>query len=409
MNGMQRRKFVGLIAAAAAPAQVRRTTLFRSPKKGVAVMAYAFYTKPTDGDMLSIEQHWSRSDTVDVAYERRSKDHGETWSEPERIVTGERRPGGMWRKHPRCGVVLNGKFLQLWSEGVLPTDDPLEGLRQWTIHYRVDGGPVRQLIHKGSEYSPAHPAPGVWTGKTCIMLGDNTCVPVSSPDGTILLPVQMSVAGEDGKLLNPGGGYTWTESAVMIGKWRGSEIEWEMSERVKGDPSWTTRGAVEPTLGFLADGRALMVLRGSNDVKRELPGYKWISISSDGGRKWKEPRPWTYDDGTKFFSPSACSQLVRHSSGRLYWVGNITPENPKGNRPRYPLVIGEVDRSSGLLRRESVQTIDTLQPGEDPLLTLSNFHAREDRRTKEIAVHVTRLFAKPDGWEGDALVYRVQV
>jgi hypothetical protein len=305
--------------------------------------------------------------------------------------------------------VLHGKFLQLWTEGVLPTDDPLEGLRQWTIHYRVDGGPVRQLIHKGAGFSSTHPAPGVWTGKSCIMLGDNTCVPVSAPGGTILLPVQLSVAGEDGKLFNPGGGYTWTESAVMIGKWRGGEIEWEMSQPVKGDPSWTTRGAVEPTIEFLAGGRVLMILRGSNDAKPDLPGHKWVSTSSDGGRTWSEPQPWTYDDGAKFFSPSACSQLVRHSSGRLYWVGNITPENPRGNRPRYPLVIGEVDQRSGLLRRGSVQTIDTLQPGEDPLLTLSNFHAREDRRTKEIAVHATRLFAKPDGWEGDAIVYRVRV
>jgi hypothetical protein len=407
---MQRRKFLTVTAAAAAAsAQVRKTTMFVSPKKGVAVMAYAFYTKPEGGEMLSIEQHWSRSDTVDVAFERWSRDHGETWSEAERIISGERRKGGMWRKHPRCGAVLSGKFLQLWTEGVLPTDDPLEGLRQWTIHYRVAGGPARQLIHKGAEYSPAHPAPGVWTGKTCIMLGDNTCVPVAAPDGTILLPVQLSVLGADGKLANPGGGYTWTESAVMIGRWRKNEIEWEMSEIVRGDPSWTTRGAVEPTLGFLSDGRVLMILRGSNDAKPELPGHKWVSVSSDGGRTWSAPRPWTYDDGVKFFSPSACSQLTDHSSGRLFWVGNITPENPRGNRPRYPLVIGEVDRRNGLLRRDSVRTIDTLQPGEDPLLTLSNFHAREDRRTKEIALHVTRLFAKPDGWEGDALVYGVRV
>jgi hypothetical protein len=120
-------------------------------------------------------------------------------------------------------------------------------------------------------------------------------------------------------------------------------------------------------------------------------------------------QPWTYDDGSKFFSPSACSQLLRHPSGRLFWLGNITPENPRGNRPRYPLVMGEVDRVSGLLRRTSVRTIDTLQQGEDPVLSLSNFYARVDRRTHEIAIHMTRLFARPDEWSGDAYLYRVPV
>jgi hypothetical protein len=124
----------------------------------------------------------------------------------------------------------------------------------------------------------------------------------------------------------------------------------------------------EPTIEFLDKGRLLMVLRGSNDRHPELPGYRWFSVSHDGGNRWTVPQPWTYHDGGKFFSPSACSQLLRHSSGRLFWLGNITSENPRGNRPRYPFVIGEVDRVTGLLRRESVRPIDTLQPGEDPIL-----------------------------------------
>ena len=49
--------------------------------------------------------------------------------------------------------------------------------------------------------------------------------------------------------------------------------------------------------------------------------------------------------------------------------------NPKGNRPRYPFIIGEVDRRHGGLMRDSVRVVDTLQPGEDPVLTLSNFFA----------------------------------
>ena len=160
----------------------------------------------------------------------------------------------------------------------------------------------------------------------------------------------------------------------------------------------------------LPDGRLLMVLRGSNDRKPELPSYRWFSMSSDGGRRWTTPVPWTYTDGERFCSPSSCSRLLRHSSGRLFWLGNITPTNPRGNRPRYPFVIGEVDLRTGLLRRDTVRTIDTLQDGEDTRLSLSNFYAREDRRTREIAVHMTRLFAGgTQPWSGDAYVYYVPV
>ena len=72
-----------------------------------------------------------------------------------------------------------------------------------------------------------------------------------------------------------------------------------------------------------------MVLRGSNDRRPELPSWRWIAFSSDGGRRWTPPEPWTYDQGEAFFSPSACSQLLRHSSGRLFWLGNINGESPR--------------------------------------------------------------------------------
>src|SRR5262249_56499658 len=121
----------------------------------------------------------------------------------------------------------------------------------------------------------------------------------------------------------------------------GEGMEWEMSELVRGDPARATRGMDEPTVEFLADGRLLMVLRGSNDRRPELPGYRWCSFSSDGGRRWTTPQPWTFDDGASFFSPSSCSQLLRHSSGRLFWLGNITPQNTIGNRTRYHIVYVE--------------------------------------------------------------------
>ena len=374
-------------------------------------MAYAYYTGRRGGGMMSIEQRWSRSDTVDAAYFRRSSDYGRTWSNPVARPTGEKRPNGMLRRHPRGGWVdpHSGRFVEFWMEGILPTDDPLEGLRQWRIYYSIDGGPVRQVIHEGEEFDSVHWLPGVYAGKNSAMLGDQAGQPLGAPGGGVLLPVELSPLAPDGSLYNPGGGYTWGDSAVIHGRWEGNDYRWRLSDIVKGDPARTTRGFLEPTIAWLAKGRLLMVMRGANDRKPELPGYRWISLSSDGGWTWTDPVPWTYETGEKFFSPSSCSQLLPHSSGRLYWLGNITPQNPKGNRPRYPFCAGEVDRATGVLLKNSVRIVDDLAAGENPLLTLSNFYAREDRRTRDICLHMTRLFALPDGWEGDAMLYRIRV
>jgi hypothetical protein len=420
---MERRDFLSMLFAAAPAAAwqkerpgIRREVFLRSPGKGTAVMAYAFYTQPRGGRMISVETRWSRSDTIDIAYMRRSEDYGRTWTEPVARLTGEKRPEGMLRRHLRAGFVDpgTGRYIEFWQEGVLPSDDPLEGMRVWSLYYRVskDGrtfGKAKQVIHEGGGYSATHPLPGVYTGRNCAMLGDQTSKPVAGPAGAILLPIQLSVLGPGGKLANPGGGYTWTNAAMLRGRWKGEQLVWRMSEEIKIDPAASTRGAVEPAIELLDDGRILMVLRASNDKRPELPGYRWVCESTDGGMNWSQPRPWTYDNGERFFSPSACSQLLKHSNGKLYWLGNITPQNPTGNRPRYPFVIGEVDRRTGLLQKESVRVVDDREENEDRILTLSNFYAREDRRTGEIALHMTRLFAYPNAWEGDAMLYRIAV
>jgi hypothetical protein len=87
----------------------------------------------------------------------------------------------MLRRHPRAAWVdpRNGRLVEFWVEGVLPSDDPLEGLRQWNIYYTVDGGPSHQVIHRGAEFGPRHPLPGVWTGKNSVMIGDMPGRPIA--------------------------------------------------------------------------------------------------------------------------------------------------------------------------------------------------------------------------------------
>ncbi len=407
-------------ASARPPGAIRRELFLRSPKAGTAVLAATYYTRREGLELISMHQLMARSDTVDIAYFRHSPDNGRTWTGESEIPALEVRPDGKFRRALRSALVdpHTGRFVRFRIEGLLPGDDPLEGMRRWVVGYSVsgDGGHTwsvdEQIIHRGPGYSAAHSLPGVFTGKNCVMVGDIASVPLALADGTILLPVMITPLGPDGTYYNPGGGYTYSDAAVLRGRWRSDgRLEWELSSIIKVDPALSTRGMDEPTLAPLDDGRLIIVLRGSNDKKPALPGRRWIAQSADGGRTWSEPKPWTYAGGESFFSPSACSQLVPHSSGRIFWLGNISPENPVGNRPRYPFVIGEVDRRSGLLLKPSVRVVDTRGATDSGWLSLSNFSAREDRETGGIALNLSRLLQNSRGdeldWTSDAGLYRI--
>jgi hypothetical protein len=401
---------------------VRREVFLKSPAPGTTVGASSYYTQRTGAELLSRHRYSTRSDTSDQAFRRFSPDNGRTWSDNQEIFTVERRAGGTFRRSVTSGLVdpTTGALIEFRIEGLFDIDEPLDRLRRYSISYGLSYDRGRTwameapVIHRGAEFSVEHPLPGVWHGKNCAYIGDLSSAPLALADGTLLMPIQIVPLGPDGKFFNPGGGYTFTQAAVLRGTWGGDKtLSWEMSSVVQADPTLSTRGMIEPTVAELAGGRLMMVMRGSNDRKPLAFGGKWISHSSDAGRTWTPPRLWTYTDGERFFSPSACSQVVSHSSGRLFWVGNITPANPVGNRPRYPLVIGEVDRENGLLQKESVTVIDDRKPGDGELLALSNFYAREDRETHEIVVHLSRQGAKSlpgkADFTADAFLYRITV
>ena len=395
---------------------ISRNVFISAPKPGVGVLG-ACYQASLDGqDMVSIHSTISRSDTVDMACMRHSHDGGQTWSDVVPWITKFDHPMGTKRRHPRGGYVhpQTGRYVFFWIEGVLPTDDPLEGMRQWTVHYSVsnDGGKTEiineQIIHEGTIYNALHPLPGVTVGKNCAMIGDLGQRPITRSDGVILVPILSSPTGKGGTYHNPGAGYTYTDCMVLLGHWQpDGRLLWTCSERIVGDPMRTTRGLDEPTLAELRNDSMVMVMRGSNDVHPEWPGHKWVSRSFDKGHTWTVAQPWTYDTQEPFYSPSACSQLIPHHSGRLFWMGNITPQNPRGNRPRYPLILGEVDRETGCLIKKSVTVIDTRKPDEHEGITLSNFYVREDSQG-DLYLYLPRLFARdPGDWTADLMVYHI--
>lgn len=337
-----------------------------------------------------------------------SPDNARTWKKMKvspnfdtELPYGYRRtPHTPWRDP------VNGNILVLLNCMDTPDKDPYAHEPRWQwywyyLRYRVsiDGGRTylfdAPVIQEGKNYSAEHPIDGVHLGRNCFFLGDSGCRPIRTREGTVLVPVQRPPLGPQGEdFHNPGGGRYWLDSMVLIGHWTADHrLEWDASQPIEGDGNRTARGLYEPTLAQMPDGRILCVMRGSNggshDSSFEWPSHKWVSVSQDGGYTWSKPEPWTYAQGGPFFSPASMSELFRHSSGRTYWIGNLSKENCQGNHPRWPLVIGEVDPQTYGLIRESVLVIDTKQADEEDV-NLSHWHAVENRETGDIVISTAR-------------------
>ena len=107
-----------------------------------------------------------------------------------------------------------------------------------------------------------------------------------------------------------------------------------------------------------------------------------------------------YDTGEQFYAPSSISKTIRSSkTGKLYWVGNISNVPPRGNSPRYPLLIVEIDENGPSFKKDTVTVIDDRDPEHDSEhVQLSNFSLLEDRETQNMEIYLTRLGENADDW-----------
>ena len=290
-------------------------------------------------------------------------------------------------------------------------DDTLDGAKTYKMWYAIsaDDGKtfdeLRPLVQNGPGYDRLHPIRVVRIPKNSYVA--SIPPPSRASNGEIMVPFQFWPLDDKGELYMPkGASWTFLSSGVLIGRWTkdGRDIEWDLGETVQLDPDRSTRGAFEPAIVELnKPGCFLMILRGSNQDRPDQPGYKWKSVSDDFCRTWSKPEPLSYSNGEKFFSPSACSDIRRNSKdGKLYWIGNICPENPTGNEPRYPLVAGQVDEDNFGIVKNTVQVIDSRDPKTDSLnVQLSNFSVAEDPATGNFIVQLSRLDYGPGGtYEG---------
>ncbi len=347
-------------------------------------------------DKLELIQSYGiiiRSDTIDCFYERRSHDNGKTWTKPKLIFKSEYFKDYSVRYSGITYFLDESKniLLRFYNKGIYPNDNPI--LATWEVYYQIyDRGKDEweKPISITCEIKEKYPS----INKRGILF-ISCSFPIRSSKGIILVPCQLK-ALKNGKIWFPFPNYfsPFYECAVLIGKWRGSTIEWDISDIITIDPNVSCR-LCEPTIVELKDERLFMIMRGDNGAFPHKPGYKWYSISEDGGYTWTKPKPLKFDDGKPVYSPSSCSYVFRsRKTEKIYWIANILDRNPIGNRPRYPLQIVEIDEENLVVKRNTMLIIDNKRPEDPPLVQFSNFRCYEDKETGDLVLVMARYGEK---------------
>lgn len=332
--------------------------------------------KPGCGDLIQFATLFDGSDSGFGTLLRRSSDNGRTWTEQDVIDRAfpvnpnndiMKKLSGDCFYDEEAGVLIFVTMELLW-EG----DKIASTFRKRRLYYRLsfDNGfqwsdPI--YIYKNAPgFDKDRMFPGITYGKNMLQ-GVFKIVKLRGEGphkGKIALGIGVQMLGEDGEAFNPTG-QGFFQSGCLLGAWNKEENRYDWEEcrsyaAVTYDES--TRGVCEPAIEELADGRLVMVLRGSNVGHSEtVPGTKWISISADQGMTWSRPERLRFDTGELMYSGANLPVLVKDRRGRVFYIGIINDSNPTGNLPRYPFCIAELDPHTLTIKKESVAALDTIR------------------------------------------------
>ncbi|NUQ65711.1 MAG: exo-alpha-sialidase [Pirellulales bacterium] len=299
-------------------------------------------------------------------------------------------------------------------------DDTVTGFMDYKLWYCVstDGGKTydeeRPMIQRGAEYSAQHPNRYVWVGKNSFCFATLPPFFVKMSNGQILLPCFYAPLDEKGVYYNPNHTPTYSLVFCLIGTWDDAknDVVWDVTDPITLPPDKSMDGLSESGVMELQGkpGHIFMAMRAGNWMDRtgKVPCWKWKTLSTDYGRTWSQPAPFTYSDGSSFWSPTSQAMFIRSSTtGKAYWIGNISRVRPRAGSPRYPLVIAELDEEKLGLRPQTVTVIDDRMPGDGSNMQLSNFSFIEDPTTGHILVTLHRLGGGP-GADGNQ-TYEIEV
>jgi hypothetical protein len=367
-----------------------------------AALAWVTYVGPRL-ERREVQAEETKDDVGDHVRARWSDDNGRTWTgfvAVQRSNNVNYSGVTVWEGEG-AGVFDpgGGALVQTWLRQIV-----VGGLyhcftyARWSRDLGRTWSEPRQLRYEdGAAFDPRDPKKAGFLDHNEGYFGNNLLV---RKDGTIVhVLAHCNAPGDPRNNQRP-----WRMGSVLfLGRWNAGrkDYDWTPGARVEISPEHSARGLMEPEVAELTDGRLLVVWRGSthgwDGSVAKLPGRKFFSVSSDGGRTLTPPAVWKYDDGSDFYSPSSIHRMIRHSvSGRLYWLGNLSATPPSGNSPRYPLVIAEVDEAKAALKKSTVTAIDDRRPDQPAGIQFSNFSLLEDRETHLLELHLTTYGQEPN-------------
>lgn len=381
------------------------TEVFRRHRDGRPVVnGFLSYISSTEPVLMLCTGYEDYSDAYDDFTISISTDNGKTWSDPTPWLRGREVEGGRIRYAEPAAFfdADTGKLIVLVDENFYP-DDTLN----------VDGI-CRVML---DIYDPTN---DTWSGLQPLdltpgrYLAMSFSFPVKTSTNRLLFPAMRPLLDDQGNPIHYKDCWaTADESLTVVGEYeQDGTIRWSLGQPAPVDLEKTSRGLDENTIAELGDGRLIMICRGDNSMFPERPGYKWLCFSEDGARTWSNPVPFPCDTGDPIESSATGSALFRSfTTGKLYWMGNlcIHGPRPRGNYPRVPLVVAEVQEEPVALKRDTITVIGDRAANEPEQVQMSNFRFYQDRVTGELVVFLTRYAERSTEDWMRADYYRIRV
>ena len=325
------------------------------------------------------------SDGYDDYAVQLSADNGKTWSKPEIRWKSSVTPEGRMRyAEPAAYFDPERQKLIVLIDHTLHPKDKLNVDTEYTLELNIYDAAKKKWTERRTLEFPGERSPAM-----------SFSFPIKTARGHILFPGMRKCIDSQGKAIHYKN--TWApvdEIVTVIGEWKtGDSPTFRLGRALQIEPERSSRGLDENALIVLTDGRIAAVCRGDNSAFPERPSYKWLTFSSDDGETWSAPVPFPATEGEPIESGANGSAFFRSiKNGKLYWMGNLALRNEraKGNWPRSPLCLVEVQESPLALKRDTIFSVDERSFNDSPRVQMSNFRFYQDRVTGELVIFLSR-------------------
>ena len=373
----------------------------RPPATGF--ITYVSKTKPILMHCHGWEDYSDGYDDYSVSL---SYDNGKTWSAEEARWQSSMVPNGRLRyAEPAAFFDADREKLIVLIDHTLYPKDKLNVDTDYALEINIYEPKKHKWTERRELKFPGQRTPAM-----------SFSFPIKTSGGRLLFPGMRQTIDAAGKAVHYG--KTWApvdELVTVIGEYdRSGELVWRLGQPLNINPELSSRGLDENTLTELRDGRIAAICRGDNSAFPEKPGYKWLTFSQNEGETWSAPVPLPTAGGEPIESGANGSALFRSiKNGKLYWMGNLAlrGERAKGNWPRSPLVIVEVQEEPFALKRDTIFALDERTFNDSPRVQMSNFRFYQDRENGDVVVFLTRYGEQSEKeWMlADYYHYRVQM